>query len=230
MTPAKLPAELAICKWVSALLHAHYRGHFWGVQVQGGIVRIGIPALLGNWTWNIPVRHLTPQLVVKAGGDILERFNIPRSSLDMGIAQFIDARQHRVRASQTPPTEPRPPDRGASVPRSSNITEFQPPNTNGGEDLFGAARQQVYAAAGAKEDDTEDELTGILRKYVQEAESKFEQYQSFNGFSRAGGLREAGRNVEVMWLTGRLIPDHKTIADFRKDSGPGIKTRNSRCV
>jgi transposase len=29
--------------------------------------------------------------------------------------------------------------------------------------------------------------------------------------------REAGRNVEVMWLTGRLAPDHKTIADFRKD-------------
>ena len=27
--------------------------------------------------------------------------------------------------------------------------------------------------------------------------------------------REARRNVEVMWLTGRLIPDHKTIADFR---------------
>jgi transposase/macrodomain Ter protein organizer (MatP/YcbG family) len=35
--------------------------------------------------------------------------------------------------------------------------------------------------------------------------------------------REALRNVEVMWLTGRLIPDHKTIADFRKDSGPAIK-------
>ncbi len=28
--------------------------------------------------------------------------------------------------------------------------------------------------------------------------------------------REAGRNVEVMWLCGRLVPDHKTIADFRK--------------
>ena len=28
--------------------------------------------------------------------------------------------------------------------------------------------------------------------------------------------REAGRNLEVMWLTGRLVPDHKTIADFRK--------------
>lgn len=35
--------------------------------------------------------------------------------------------------------------------------------------------------------------------------------------------REAGRNVEVMWLTGRLIPDHKTVADFRKDSGEAIK-------
>lgn len=35
--------------------------------------------------------------------------------------------------------------------------------------------------------------------------------------------REAGRNVEVMWLTGRLIPDHKTIADFRKDGGVAIK-------
>jgi transposase len=35
--------------------------------------------------------------------------------------------------------------------------------------------------------------------------------------------REAGRNVEVMWLTCRLVPDHKTIADFRKDNGPAIK-------
>ena len=25
-----------------------------------------------------------------------------------------------------------------------------------------------------------------------------------------------------MWLTGRLVPDHKTIADFRKDNGPAI--------
>jgi transposase len=35
--------------------------------------------------------------------------------------------------------------------------------------------------------------------------------------------REAGRNVEVMWLSGRLVPDHKTIADFRKDNGPAIR-------
>ena len=35
--------------------------------------------------------------------------------------------------------------------------------------------------------------------------------------------REAGRNLEVMWLLGRLAPDFKTIADFRKDNGPAIK-------
>ena len=31
--------------------------------------------------------------------------------------------------------------------------------------------------------------------------------------------REAGRNLEVMWLTGRLAPDHKTIADFHNNRG-----------
>src|SRR5687767_15344180 len=35
--------------------------------------------------------------------------------------------------------------------------------------------------------------------------------------------RECQRNVELMWLTGRLAPDFKTIADFRKDSGKGIR-------
>jgi transposase len=42
--------------------------------------------------------------------------------------------------------------------------------------------------------------------------------------------REAGRNVEVMWLTGRLVPDHKTIADFRKDHGPAIRKVCARFV
>jgi transposase len=35
--------------------------------------------------------------------------------------------------------------------------------------------------------------------------------------------REAGRNVELMWLLGRLVPDHKTIADFRKDNGRALR-------
>ena len=39
--------------------------------------------------------------------------------------------------------------------------------------------------------------------------------------------REAGRNIEVMWLIGRLVPDHKTIADFRKDTGSATRRRHS---
>jgi transposase len=42
--------------------------------------------------------------------------------------------------------------------------------------------------------------------------------------------REAGRNVEVMWLKGRLAPDHKTIADFRKDNGRAIRKVCARFI
>jgi transposase len=34
--------------------------------------------------------------------------------------------------------------------------------------------------------------------------------------------RETQRNIELMWLTGRLAPDFKTIANFRKDNGEAI--------
>jgi hypothetical protein len=42
--------------------------------------------------------------------------------------------------------------------------------------------------------------------------------------------REARRNVELMWLTGRLAPDFKTIADFRKDNGSAIRATCRRFV
>jgi len=37
--------------------------------------------------------------------------------------------------------------------------------------------------------------------------------------------RECQRNVELLWLTGRLAPDFKTIADFRRDCGMAFATR-----
>lgn len=42
--------------------------------------------------------------------------------------------------------------------------------------------------------------------------------------------RETGRNLEVMWLLGRLVPDDKVIADFRKDNGPAIRKVCARVV
>ena len=57
--------------------------------------------------------------------------------------------------------------------------------------------------------------SGLLKLYI---------YGYLNRVQSSWRLeREAGRNVEVMWLTCRLVPDHKTIADFRKDYGSAIK-------
>jgi transposase len=42
--------------------------------------------------------------------------------------------------------------------------------------------------------------------------------------------RETQRNIELMWLTGRLMPDFKTIADFRRDNGPAIRSACARFV
>ena len=42
--------------------------------------------------------------------------------------------------------------------------------------------------------------------------------------------RECGRNLELIWLTGRLKPDFKTIADFRKDNGSAIRKVSQQFV
>ena len=56
-------------------------------------------------------------------------------------------------------------------------------------------------------------------------------YGYLNRFHSSRRLElEAGRNVEMMWLVGRLAPDFKTIADFRKDNGTAIKKVCSQFV
>ena len=42
--------------------------------------------------------------------------------------------------------------------------------------------------------------------------------------------RETQRNIELMWLTGRLAPDFKTIAGFRRDNGPAIRAACAQFV
>src|SRR5271167_1500903 len=42
--------------------------------------------------------------------------------------------------------------------------------------------------------------------------------------------RETQRNIELMWLTGRLMPDFKTIADFRRDNGAAIRSASAQFV
>ena len=64
--------------------------------------------------------------------------------------------------------------------------------------------------------------SGLLKLYI---------YGYLNRVQSSRRLeREAGRNVEVMWLTCRLAPDFKTIADFRKDYGGAIRQVCTRFV
>jgi len=64
--------------------------------------------------------------------------------------------------------------------------------------------------------------SGLLKLYI---------YGYLNRVQSSRRLeREAGRNIEVMWLTGRLAPDHKTVADFRKDNGRAIRQVCARFV
>jgi transposase len=54
--------------------------------------------------------------------------------------------------------------------------------------------------------------------------TKLYVYGYVNGIRTSRKLeREAQRNVEVMWLLGKLAPDFKTIADFRRDNGKAIR-------
>ena len=49
-------------------------------------------------------------------------------------------------------------------------------------------------------------------------------YGYLNQVQSSRGLeRECHRNLELIWLTGRLAPDFKTIADFRRDNGPAVR-------
>jgi transposase len=42
--------------------------------------------------------------------------------------------------------------------------------------------------------------------------------------------RECQRNIELMWLTGRIAPDFKTIADFRRENGVAIRKVCTRFI
>jgi len=60
---------------------------------------------------------------------------------------------------------------------------------------------------------------------------KLYSYSYFNGIRSSRKIeRETHRNIEVMWLVGELKPDHKTIANFRKDNKKAIKKAFRRFI
>lgn len=89
--------DLMVAKAITRVLLSHYRGHFWVVECDSaqGIAWISIPILLGEWKYIFHLSEdITPAMIIRAGGEILERFNMPRSNLD--IASFIAAKKQAV--------------------------------------------------------------------------------------------------------------------------------------
>lgn len=96
--------DMTIARAINRVLLSHYRGHFWEAYCDSkqGIAWITIPLLLGNWKYVFKLsEEITPAHIIRAGGEILERFNIPRSSLD--VASFIAAKSLAVRGGRRPP-------------------------------------------------------------------------------------------------------------------------------
>ncbi len=70
--------------------------------------------------------------------------------------------------------------------------------------------------------DIEPEVTGRRGSTLQRC-SRSTSTATSTRFSHHAVWNESARNLELIWLTGQLKPDFKTIADFRKDKGASIK-------
>lgn len=86
------PADITAAKEIFRVLKANYPGHPWSVEVDAteGWAKIGIIELLGpNWTMFLKFEDWTDQKVRDLGGQLLERFRMPRSTID--IAHYLSA-------------------------------------------------------------------------------------------------------------------------------------------
>jgi hypothetical protein len=91
--------DLMVARAITRVLLGHYRGHFWEVNVsrKQGIASISIPILMGP-TEKYFIRlseSITPAHIIRYGGELLERWNIPRSPMD--LPAFLTARERAMR-------------------------------------------------------------------------------------------------------------------------------------
>lgn len=88
--------DMWVARRAMALLKTTYPGHLWFVEVdhRQGIVKISIPILMGVtqfYVINLKTTELTPGEIIYAGGEILERYRLPRTRFNLGA--FLEARQ-----------------------------------------------------------------------------------------------------------------------------------------
>ena len=85
--------DLATARAVRRILDTAYPGHDWEVVADSaqGYVAFRIPALMGaNYAYLVKGRDLTPEAVLTGGGELLERYRLPREKFDLD--RFLAAR------------------------------------------------------------------------------------------------------------------------------------------
>lgn len=99
--------DLDMAQQIGQVLSANYPGHFWFVEVdsKGKMVHISIPVFMGNARFNQRMREVQTdpgmKWVIRAGGEILERWRIPRAKMDpAAVAEAIQTRS--IRGVRTP--------------------------------------------------------------------------------------------------------------------------------
>jgi hypothetical protein len=86
--------DLWVARRAYALLDRAYPGHGWQVIADSaqGYVGVRLPILTGgNWAYLIKWPDLTPAQVIRAGGELLERYRLPRGRFEVGT--FLEARE-----------------------------------------------------------------------------------------------------------------------------------------
>lgn len=81
--------ELFIAKRAAEHLHKHYPGHIWAVNVEGSMLDVRNLMLSGNWGFRLSIPSMYSssdwdKQVLRAGGEILERYRQRRAQIDEG--------------------------------------------------------------------------------------------------------------------------------------------------
>lgn len=76
------PMELAFLTACLVTLTKHYPGYRWGCETRGGMLFVRNKDLLGPYAYEIRLDFFDEKRLIMAGGEMLERHNMPRAKID----------------------------------------------------------------------------------------------------------------------------------------------------
>lgn len=88
--PVGAANDLLIARGMAEALHAHYPGHLWAVTCDGktGMADVRNLGLSGNWGYRLKLKNIYSGSqfqadVIRAGGELLERYRLSRGRLKL---------------------------------------------------------------------------------------------------------------------------------------------------